>query len=139
MKSDKEHRESMIAKEMKGILEGTQEFVMEHYDEEEFDPEASDALHKAASKLAYRKKYYDVVRDTIIMFPSISRLVLRADLMEEAEKHYYDEQDEWPIEYTKALKSVVRAQQADEASSNSEMDEDEDEEYMEKLATDVEL
>lgn len=135
--SEKEKRNTMIADELKAILEGATDFVMEHYEEDEFEPEASEALQKAALSLAYRKKFYDVVHDKVIYFPSVGRLILKADLMEEAEKHYYDEEDEWPIEYTKALKSVVREIATKESSS--EIDEDEDEEYMEKLATDVEI
>ena len=104
---EKEHRKTLIADEMESILEGTKDFVYEHYEEEEFDPVAIDALYKAANLLAYRKKYYNVMKDEIVYFPSVSRLILNADLMEEAEKHYYDEEDEWPIEYTKALKPYV--------------------------------
>lgn len=135
--SEKEKRNTMIADELKAILEGATDFVMEHYEEDEFEPEAAEALQKAALSLAYRKKFYDVVHDKVVYFPSVGRLILKADLMEEAEKHYYDEEDEWPIEYTKALKSVVREISTKESSS--EIDEDEDEEYMEKLATDVEI
>ena len=135
--SEKEKRNTMIADELKAILEGATDFVMEHYEEDEFEPEAAEALQKAASSLAYRKKFYDVVHDKVVYFPSVGRLILKADLMEEAEKHYYDEEDEWPIEYTKALKSVVREIATKESSP--EIDEDEDEEYMEKLATDVEI
>ena len=135
--SEKEKRNTMIADELKAILEGATDFVMKHYEEDEFEPEAAEALQKAASSLAYRKKFYDVVHDKVVYFPSVGRLILKADLMEEAEKHYYDEEDEWPIEYTKALKSVVREIATKESSP--EIDEDEDEEYMEKLATDVEI
>ena len=137
--SEKEKRDTIIAGEMKAILEGAADFVMEHYEEDEFEPEAAEALQKAASILAYRKKYYNVVQDKIVYFPSVGRLILKADLIEEAEKYYYDEDDEWPIEYTKALKSVVRAIFAANSTSKNVMDEDEDEEYMEKLATDVEI
>ena len=137
--SEKEKRDTIIEGEMKAILEGAADFVMEHYEEDEFEPEAAEALQKAASILAYRKKYYNVVQDKIVYFPSVGRLILKADLIEEAEKYYYDEDDEWPIEYTKALKSVVRAIFAANSTSKNAMDEDEDEEYMEKLATDVEI
>lgn len=137
--SEKEKRDTIIAGEMKAILEGAADFVMEHYEEDEFEPEAAEALQKAASILAYRKRYYNVVQDKIVYFPSVGRLILKADLIEEAEKYYYDEDDEWPIEYTKALKSVVRAIFAANSTSKNVMDEDEDEEYMEKLATDVEI
>jgi len=137
--SEREKRNAMIAEEMDWIIKGTKEFVWEHL-EEDFEEEAIEALHKAASELAYRKKYYDVCRDEIIYFPSVSRLILRADLTEEAERHYYDEQDEWPLEYTKALKTVVRKESAAQKDAAATDDEGgEDEEYMEKLATYVDL
>ena len=136
--SEREKRNAMIAEEMDWIIKGTKEFVWEHL-EEDFEEEAVEALHKAASELAYRKKYYDVCRDEIIYFPSVSRLILRADLTEEAERHYYDEQDEWPLEYTKALKTVVRENAPKDSPSAADDDEEGDEEYMEKLATDVDL
>ncbi len=134
---EKEDRKTWIAKELEEILEGTRDFVYKHYEEEDLDLVAIEALQNAAFQLAYRKKYYDVVRDTIVYFPSVARLILRAQLMEEAEKHYYDEDDEWPMEYTKALKSVVREMKTIQEQDND--DDDDEEEYMEKLAMDVQL
>ena len=52
--SEREKRNAMIAEEMDWIIKGTKEFVWEHL-EEDFEEEAIEALHKAASELAYRK------------------------------------------------------------------------------------
>jgi hypothetical protein len=131
----KEKRVTMIKEEMDEIIKNADAFCLEHL-EEDMEEEAIEALHKAAMKLAYTKKYYNVMKDEIVFFPSVAKLIMRADLTEEAEKHYYDEEDEWPLEYTKALKTVVR-----EASKNEEDTEvdAENDAYIEKLATDVEI
>jgi hypothetical protein len=43
----------------------------------------------------------------MVYYPSCRRLVLTKDLLDEAEKHYYDEDDEFPQEYSKAVRTVV--------------------------------
>jgi hypothetical protein len=132
---EKEKRVTMIKEEMDEIIKDADAFCLKHL-EEDMEEEAIEALNKAAMKLAYTKKYYDVMKDEIVFFPSVSKLIMKGDLTEEAEKHYYDEEDEWPLEYTKALKTVVR-----EASKNEEDTEvdAENDAYIEKLATDVEI
>ena len=87
-------------------------------------------------KLAYVKKYYDVMKDEIVMFPSVSKLILKNDLTIEAENYYYEEDDEFPPEYSKALKTVVRS--AAKTEEETEIDEENDA-YIEKLATDVDI
>lgn len=87
-------------------------------------------------KLAYVKKFYDVMKDEIVFFPSVGKLIINGDLTEEAENHYYEEEDEWPLEYTKALKTVVRS--AAKTEEETEVDAENDA-YMIKLATDVEI
>lgn len=86
--------------------------------------------------MAYVKKYYDVMKDEIVMFPSVSKLILKNDLTIEAENYYYEEDDEFPPEYAKALKTVVRS--AAKTEEETEIDEENDA-YIEKLATDVEI
>ena len=102
---EKEKRKQMIAKELETILQATETYCLELL-EEEFEDEASKAITKAAYELAYRKKYYDVIKDEIIFFPSVAKLVMKGDLQEGAEAHYWEEEDEFPLEYSKALKSV---------------------------------
>lgn len=70
------------------------------------------------------------------MFPSVGKLILKNDLSIEAENYYYEEEDEFPLEYTKALKTVVRSMAKTE--EEIEIDEENDA-YIEKLATDVEI
>lgn len=76
------------------------------------------------------------MKDEIVFFPSVGKLILNGNLTEAAENDYYEEEDEWPIEYTKALKTVVRS--AAETEEETEVDQENDA-YMEKLATDVEI
>ena len=76
------------------------------------------------------------MKDEIVFFPSVGKLIIKGDLTEEAENDYYDEGDEWPLEYTKALKTVVRS--AAKTEEETEVD-GENDAYMEKLATDVEI
>ncbi|CAJ1945976.1 unnamed protein product [Cylindrotheca closterium] len=133
--SEKEKRTKMIEKEFDQIIDEADKFCLEFL-EEDMDPEAVNALRKAANKLAYVKKYYDVMKDEIVFFPSVGKLILKGDLTEEAENDYYEEEDEWPLEYTKALKTVVRS--AAKTEEETEVD-GENDAYMEKLATDVEI
>jgi uncharacterized membrane protein YobD (UPF0266 family) len=117
-------RKMMIEEELEKIITQTQENELE----EPFEPEALLALRKAAMEIAYLKKYYDVMKDKLIYFPSVTMTLVNYSLIEEAEKYYFDEEDEFPMEYSAALRSV--AMMADD-------EDDVDEEYMEKLAMDV--
>mmetsp|Transcript_44337 Transcript_44337/g.106809 ORF Transcript_44337/g.106809 Transcript_44337/m.106809 type:complete len:138 (-) Transcript_44337:159-572(-) len=133
--SEKEKRIKMIQEEFDQIIGEADKFCLEHL-EEDMDPVAVEALKKAANKLAYVKKYYDVMKDEIVFFPSVGKLIINGELTEEAENDYYEEEDEWPVEYTKALKTVVRA--AAKTEEETEVDEENDA-YIKKLATDVEI
>jgi hypothetical protein len=132
MSDEKEKRMTMIDEEIDKILKETQLWV-EKYLEEDFEKEAMDALRTAAKTLAYRKKYYDVTKDEIIYLPSVSSLIMKNALQGEAETCYWEEEDEFPLEYSKALKTVVREQ------GMYEEDEEGNDEYMSKLAQDVEI
>jgi hypothetical protein len=132
--NEKEKRMTMIEEEIDKILKETQLYV-EKFLEEDFEKQAMDALRTAAKTLAYRKKYYDVTKDEIIYFPSVSSLIMKNALQDEAETCYWEEGDEFPLEYSKALKTVVREQ----GMYNEEDEEGNDEEYMSKLAQDVEI
>jgi hypothetical protein len=132
MSSEKDNRMTMIGEEIDKILKDTQAWVEKHL-EEDFEKEAMDALRTAAKTLAYRKKYYDLTKDEIIYFPSVARLIMKNALQDEAETCYWEEEDEFPLEYTKALKTVVR-----ERGLYKE-DEEGNDEYMSKLAQDVEI
>ena len=134
----------MIKEELDSLIKETIETELEEpspEDEEDeeyeiFEQVAIDALHTAANNLAYKKMYYDVMNDNIIFFPSVTKLIVNFELIEEAEKYYYDEEDEFPMMYSAALRSVATMRLINDGGHNN--DQDHDEEYMEKLAIDVE-
>lgn len=131
--SDKEKRDAMLKEELEKIISLTQDYCWEAL-EEEFEPEAVDAVRKAAHELAYKRKYFDVMKDFVIFFPTVTRLIMTNALQEKAEDFYFEEDDEFPPEYAKALKTVCR-----EKGFVKERDNAENDEYMEKLAQDMDL
>jgi CRP-like cAMP-binding protein len=95
--------------------------------EKEMRQEGVDALLTAAYMLAYRKKYYDMDQGKFKVFPSVAALLVGYDIYEEAEKHYYDPEDEYPLKYVAALKEIAIADGA--------LDEDLD--HMETMAMEI--
>jgi hypothetical protein len=79
--------------------------------EEQLDKEMREegvhALRIAANKIAYRKKYYDSTNDKFIVFPSVCSCLAAYEVYEEAEKHYYDPEDEFPLKYIAALRDIA--------------------------------
>ena len=133
--ADKELREKLINDELERIIADTNDYCWEVL-EEEFEKEASEAISKASQVLAYKRKYYDVMKDKVVYFPTIARLIMTNTLQEEAEKVYYDDGDEFPPEYAKALRTVCRdkGHAGDPDEENAENDA-----YMEKLAEDMDI
>lgn len=127
VESEKEKRLRLISEELKTIIKQAEDEELE----DEMEEDAIKALEKAALIICHRKKYYDVMKDELIYFPSVSRTILNYDLIEEAEKYYFEDEDEFPMEYSAAMRSVV--------STNLGDDDDMDEDYMAKLALDVEI
>ena len=106
--SPKQKRVNMIVGEMDTLLEDAQQYILKHMmDEIDLDEEAKVALKLAAMECAYTKRYYDIMEDNVVYFPSCKKLIMNGKLTEVAEKYYYDEGDEFPPEYTKALRAVV--------------------------------
>ena len=128
--SERDMRKKMIEEELNKIIKEAEEVELE----EPIEQEAVDALMKGGMKVAYLKKFYDVMKDEVIYFPDILTTISNYDLLEEAEKHYYDEDDEFPTLYSGALRSIAL-----QAIANKGEDEDLDLEYMEPLSIDVEL
>ena len=129
VETEKDKRIRMINEELTRIVKQAQD---EDFDEEEMEPEAIEALEKAAMLVCYRKKYYDVLKDELIYFPSVGKSMLNGDLFEAAETYYFEEDDEFPMEYSGSLKAAVST-----ILSPDELDLDED--YMSMLALDVEI
>ena len=130
--SESERRSQMIQEELNQIV---QEAVLEL--EEELEQEALDALKIAAKKITYLKRYYDVLNDKIIYFPSVAKTIINYALFEEAEKYYYYKDDEFPMDYSLSLRTVVFDKL--EEQENDEDHDTIDEEVMERLATNVEF
>jgi hypothetical protein len=126
--SEGEKRTKMIEEELARIVKDAEDNELE----DELDPEALEVLQKAAHKICYLKKYYDVIKDEVIFFPSVTKTFMNYTLIEEAEKYWYDEEDEFPMFYSAALRST-----ATESMSGDDADQDDD--YMFKLAMDVEI
>jgi len=124
--SDKEKRIHLIENELRNILKE----AVENELGEEFESEAVEALEKAAKIVSYKKKFYDVFKDEIIFFHTVAQGIMDMTLIEVAEEHYFEEDDEFPIEYTAALRSVCVSWLCDD---------DGDQEYMEKLAVDIDI
>lgn len=120
-------REQMIHDEFKLIIKETEDNELE----EPFEREAVDALRIAAGKLAYLKKYYNCLTDKFVYFPSVTKLLVNYSLIEEAEQHYFDAEDEFPMDYSAALRTVACEKIGD--------DDGDDDAYMMLLAADVDL
>ena len=128
VETEKDKRIRMIKEELTRIVKQAEE---EDFGGEEMEHEAVEALEKAAMLICFRKKYYDVMKDELIYFPSVGKSMLNGDLFEAAEPYYFDEEDEFPLEYSGSLKAAVST-----ILSPDELDLDED--YMSMLALDVE-
>jgi hypothetical protein len=121
----------MIEEELERLIKQTNETELS--EEEPFDDDSAEALKKAAIKICYTKKYYDVMNDKFIYFPSVAKTALDYRLMEEAEKHYFEEEDEYPADLSGGLRAVAFA------IISEEEDDDMDEDYMSSLAQDIEI
>jgi DNA repair exonuclease SbcCD ATPase subunit len=126
--SEAEKRNKMIEEELMGLIKEADENELE----DPFDEDSIEAMKKAAYKICYLKKYYDVMKDEFIYFPSVTKTVVNYTLIEEAEKFYYEEEDEYPQDLAIGLRSVASMRLVEE-------DDDVDEEYMSALAQDVVL
>jgi TolA-binding protein len=126
--SEAEKRNKMIEEELMGLIKEADENELE----DPFDEDSIEAMKKAAYKICYLKKYYDVMKDEFIYFPSVTKTVVNYSLIEEAEKFYYEEEDEYPQDLAIGLRSVASMRLVEE-------DDDVDEEYMSALAQDVVL
>merc|ERR1712032_8890 len=124
--SESETRKKKIDDELKSIVKQADENELE----EPFDEDSVEALTKGAMKICYVKKYYDVMKDKFIYFPSVAQTVVDYRLMEEAEKFYFEENDEYPQDLSIGLRSVA-------TELVLSQDDDFDEDYMTSLAQDV--
>jgi len=135
--SEAAKRQNMIDTELNGMIKEMME--SEDFEEEdEMEPESYEAIMRAAKEICYTRKYYDVSADKIIFFPSITKTIVNYDLFEKAEEYYFDEDDEFPTDYSMGLRSVAFERleaEGDDDDDEGEMDDD----LMERLSMAVQL
>eukprot|EP00980_Cylindrotheca_fusiformis_P023732 scaffold10878_cov131-Cylindrotheca_fusiformis.AAC.1 len=96
------------------------------------EAESKEAIIKAANEICYLKRYYDVMKDEMILFPSVSQTILNYSLMEQAEQHYFEQDNEFPLEYSAALRSVAAA--GKEGEDDDDDDDGHDDDLMDRLS-----
>ena len=121
-------RKKMIEKEVNRLVKQADENELE----EPFDEDSIEALKKGALKICYVKRYYDVMKDEFINFPSVIQTIVDYRLIEEAEKFYFREEDEYPQDLSIGIRSVATDCLVAEAN-------DIDEDYMNSLSQDISL
>ena len=107
-----EDAEPLKSKRQRRIEKEIYEFVKIAEKEElgkEMRAEGVNALIIASTKMAYRRKYYDMNKDEFLLFPSVTKLLAGFEVYEEAEKYYYDPGDDYPLKYIAALRGVAFA------------------------------
>lgn len=102
-----EARKEVIEAEVDRICQAAQTEL-----DKEMRDEGVSALKTAALKLAYTHKYLDMDNDKMVLHPSILYLLIGTEIYEEAEKHYYEPEDEYPLKYIAALKEYAYGQGA---------------------------
>ncbi|CAJ1966456.1 unnamed protein product [Cylindrotheca closterium] len=134
--SEATKRQNMIETELNGMIKEMMDSE-DFQEEDEMEPESYEAIMKAAKEICYTRKIYDVSADKIVFFPSITKTIVNMDLFEKAEEYYYDEGDEFPMEYSMGLRNV--AFEKLEAEGEDDDDEEMDDDMMERLSMAVQL
>jgi hypothetical protein len=96
-------RKAMVDKELNVLVAEAENEELE----EQIEPEVLVALKQAAMKICFTKKYYDVFKDDFIYFPTVTASFLDYTLTEEADKYYFDDVDEIPVENCLALRGWI--------------------------------
>ncbi|CAJ1932221.1 unnamed protein product [Cylindrotheca closterium] len=127
-------RQKKIDTELNGMIEEMMQSD-DFYEEEDMEPESYLALMRAAKEICYTRKYFDVSADKIIYFPSISKTIVHNDLFEKAEEYYFEEGDEFPMDYIMALRSIALDRMvADEENAGSQHNDELDDDTMHRIS-----
>merc|ERR1712224_916830 len=78
---DAKMRKKMTEEELERLVKQTNE--TELGEDDPIDEDSLEALKKGAMKVCYLKKYYDVMKDEFIYFPSVAKTCLDYSLIEE--------------------------------------------------------
>jgi hypothetical protein len=106
--AERQLRRTLIKEELDFLIKTTVD--NDEMQEQEFEPEAVEALGIAANRVAYLKKYYDVARCEYIYVPSVAYTIMNGSLLEEASKHYFGKSDEFLVAYAAGLGSTIIVQ-----------------------------
>lgn len=107
---ERQRRKQLIQRELDALVRTTDaDMKLEAKDgtQEEFEPEAIEALGIAANRVAYQKRYYDVPSSQYIYVPSVAYTILNGTLLEEASKHYFGDSDEFLVSYAAQLGTTI--------------------------------
>jgi hypothetical protein len=117
---ERQLRKELIQKELDTLVQATEHMLALEEGSHEFEPEAVEALGVAANRVAYLRKYYDVVSCQYIYIPSVAHCIMNGSLLDEARHHYFGKaavadandydsagRDEFLIAYAAALGSTV--------------------------------
>ena len=103
-------------------------------------PEAYKSLQLAAMKLCYVKKFYDALRDQNVYFPTVHATIVDHSLTKTAQTIYTNRTNqEFPIEYDAAMRSVALQASLDDHNHNDHGDDMVFMEYAERLAVDIDF
>ena len=127
--SEKEVRLRRIKNDLERVIKDAE---VNHLDGK-IEVEAIDALGRAANEIVFIKKYYDVDTDMFKYFPSVKKTILNCSLMERAEDFYFDGMQDFPLDYSSALKAAAARFRTDFI----EVDELDD--YVINMAVDVDI
>ena len=116
--SEKDYLLQLLYEEFDRVIKEAEENELE----EPLEEEALIALKAASKNVCYKKKFYDVLNDQCIYFPSVVRTIIDYSLLEEAEKLYFNGEEEFPMEYASGLRAVACAAIADDDLDYDYMD-----------------
>jgi hypothetical protein len=86
---ERQLRKELIQKELDTLVQATEHMLALEEGSHEFEPEAVAALGIAANRVAYLRKYYDVMSFQYIYIPSVAHCIMNGSLLEEARHHYF--------------------------------------------------
>lgn len=127
--SDNKIRKKRIQNDLKRIIKDAEK----NHLGARIEDEAIDALVRASQEIVFIKKYFDVDTDMFKYFPSVKNTILNCSLMERAEDFYFDGVQDFPLDYSSALRAAASR------FRQNFVEVDERDTYVINMAVDVEI
>jgi len=83
------------------------EHAEKNYVDEMIEDEAIEALLRAANRLVFVKKYFNVDTDEFVYYPSVAKSIIDSSLFQEAGHFYSDGEEGFPMKYESALREAA--------------------------------